>query len=217
MIYSSILMNDLVEDVGKELDRQKRRGVLLVLSGPSGAGKDTVMLELLERYSNMKKLVTTNSRPPRDEEKEGFDYYFVSRDQFEKLIAEEAFFEWVEYRGHYRGGQKKHVQEALDSGHDVVWRIDVRGVKNIREKVKLMFPHSAFVLLAVKDLDTLKQRMVKRASETNEDLEWSVDMAVWEQRQWRDFDYVVDNEDGDLRETVEKVKDIVEVTRMKVS
>lgn len=209
-------MNPVIEEVSEELVRQKERGVLLVLSGPSGAGKDTVMWELLRRNPKMKKLVTTNSRPKRKDEKEGYDYYFVSRDEFEKLIAEEAFFEWVEYRGHYRGGQKRHVKEALAGGNDVIWRIDVRGVKNIKEKVRAMFPHSVFVLLAVKDLETLKHRMEKRASETSQDLSWSVDMAVWEQRQWRDFDYVVENEDGDLAKSVQKVADIVEVTRMKV-
>lgn len=205
-----------VEEVGVELDRQKRRGVLLVLSGPSGVGKDTVMLKLLAKNKKMEKLVTTNSRPKRENEREGFDYYFVSREEFEKLVAEEAFFEWVEYRGHYRGGQKKHVMNALESGRDVVWRIDVRGVKNVRAKIKEMYPHSAFVLLAVRDLATLRKRMEERRSETGEELDWSLDMAMWEQRQWPDFDYVVSNEDGEVEQTVRDVIEIVESTRMKV-
>ncbi|MBP9702276.1 guanylate kinase [Candidatus Woesebacteria bacterium] len=205
------------EDVVVELERAKKRGVLLVLSGPSGVGKDSVMLELLEKYPKTQKLVTTNSRPMREGEQDGFDYHFVSREEFEKLIAEEAFFEWVEYRGHYRGGQKRHVQEALDSGRDVIWRIDVRGVMNIRAKVKETFPHSAFVMLAVSDLDILRKRMEERESETQGDLEWSVDIAMWEQRQWHRFDFVVNNEEDKLRETVEAVADIVEATRMKVA
>jgi guanylate kinase len=217
MIYSLLSMSQLPEDVSFELDRQKKRGVLLVLSGPSGVGKDTVMLRLLEKYPKMEKVVTTNSRPKRDEEEDGFDYHFVAREEFERLIAEDAFFEWVEYRGHYRGGQKKHVQQALDSGKDVIWRIDVRGVMNIKEKVKEAFPHSAFVLLAVDDLDILKTRMEERSSETKEDFEWSMDIAVWEQRQWNHFDYVVKNEDGKLDVAVESVVDIVETTRMKVA
>lgn len=204
------------EEVSIEIARQKKRGVLLVLSGPSGVGKDSVMIELLSQYPKMQKLVTTNSRPKREDEKDGFDYHFVGREDFEKLIAEEAFFEWVEYRGHYRGGQKKHVQEALASGKDVVWRIDVRGVMNVRAKVKEMFPHSAFVMLAVTDPETLHKRMLERQSETQADLEWSLDMAMWEQRQWHHFDFVVHNEDGKLNETVESVAKIVEATRMKV-
>jgi guanylate kinase len=208
---------DKLGSAAEEIAQQKKRGVLLVLSGPSGVGKDTVMIKLLEMYPNMQKLVTTNSRPKRDDEKDGFDYHFVTREEFEKLIADEAFFEWVEYRGHYRGGQKKHVQEALSSGHDVIWRIDVRGVKNIREKVKEVFPHSAFVMLAVTDLSTLRKRMEERASETVEGLSWSMDMAEWEQRQWHDFDYVVANEDGKLEDTVNGIGEIVEATRMQVA
>lgn len=208
---------DKLDSAIEEIEKQKRRGVLLVLSGPSGVGKDTVMLKLLERYPKMQKLVTTNSRPMRADEQDGFDYHFVSREEFEKLIAEEAFFEWVEYRSHYRGGQKKHVQEALSSGRDVIWRIDVRGVKNIREKVKEMFPHSAFIMLGVTDLSTLQKRMQERDSESPEGLAWSMDMAEWEQRQWHDFDYVVANEDGSLKETVEAIGRIVEATRMQVA
>lgn len=204
------------ESLVKELEEQKRRGVLLVLSGASGVGKDTVLRELLKRNPNMVKLVTTNSRPKRPEEVEGVDYYFVTREEFERLIAEDAFFEWVEYRGHYRGGQKKHVEEALSSGKDVVWRIDVRGVKNVKEKVKKMFPRSVFVLLVVREVETLKRRMEKRASETNEELEWNLNMAVWEQKQWRDFDYVVENREDRLEETVETILEIVRVAKLRV-
>jgi guanylate kinase len=220
MVLSMNMVNEdsqVLESATAEIEKQKERGVLLVLSGPSGVGKDTVMLKLMAQYPNMTKLVTTNSRPKRDDEKEGFDYHFVSREEFEKLIADEAFFEWVEYRSHYRGGQKKHVQEALSSGHDVIWRIDVRGVKNIREKVKEMFPHSAFVMLAVNDLETLRARMEERQSESAEGVSWSMDMAEWEQRQWHDFDYVVANEDGDLEAAVVKIGKIVEATRMQVA
>ncbi len=199
-----------------ELENQQNRGVLLILSGASGSGKDTVMKALLERFPKMQKLVTTNTRPKRDDEVEGFDYFFVTRKEFERLIADEAFFEWVEYRGHLRGGQKRHVQEALNSGKDVVWRIDVKGVKNIREKVKEMFPHSAFVLLAVADLKTLEQRMLERASETHEELTWSLDMAEWEQRQFHDFDYVVPNEDSKLEVTIDTIAKIIDATRLKV-
>lgn len=214
--YNSHMSNTPIHEPIEEINLQKKRGVLLVLSGASGSGKDTVMIELLNRYPNMQKLITTNSRPRRSDEKEGFDYYFVSREEFEALISDEAFFEWVEYRGHYRGGQKKHVEEALSSGKDVIWRIDVKGVKNVKDKVKQKFPHSAFVLLAVEDIETLKDRMIKRESETHQDLNWSLDIAEWEQRQFHDFDYLVANEDSKLDETVEKIAAIVEATRHRV-
>ncbi len=208
--------NDPIVSLSEELNRQRKRGVLLILSGPSGVGKDSVMLRLLEKYPNMQKLVTTNSRAKRPDEKDGFDYHFVTREEFEKLIKENAFFEWVEYRGAYRGGQKKHVEEALASGKDVVWRIDVRGVKNVREKVKSLFPHSVFVLLAVNDPKTLEKRMQERATENAEELNWSMDIAAWELQQWRDFDYIVSNEDGQLEKAVDTIAEIVETMRMRV-
>lgn len=205
--------NPLITELGK----QNKRGVLIILSGASGSGKDAVMKGLLDKNPNMRKLVTTNSRLPRADETEGFDYFFVSRDEFEKLISQDAFFEWVKYRGQYRGGQKQHVEEALASGHDVIWRIDVKGVQNIKAKVKAMFPHSAFVILGVKDLKTLELRMKVRASETDEELRWNMDIADWEQRQFPDFDYLVSNEDGQLEATVDLIAAIVEATRHSIN
>jgi guanylate kinase len=205
----------IMRDILKELEEQKKRGVLLVLSGPTCAGKDEVMRTLLKRNKQMQRLITTNSRPKRPDEKEGVDYYFVSREEFERLISEGAFFEWVEYRGNYRGGQVKHVEEALASGNDVVWRIDVRGVKNIYKKVKQMVPYSVFVMLA-SPIEILKKRSEKRKTEDKKWEDWSMNMAKWELEQWRDFDYVVFNEQERLNRTVELVEMIVEAIRRKV-
>jgi len=188
------------------------KGILLVLSGPTCSGKDTVMKLLLEGNKNMQRLVTTNSRPKRDDEKEGVDYYFVSRDEFERLINKGAFFEWVEYRGHYRGGQKKHVIKALNSGKDVIWRIDVRGVKNIYEKVKEMVPNSIFIILT-SPISILRRRSERRKTEDKKWEDWGINRAKWELEQKEDFDYVVVNEEDKLKETVNKVEEIIELER----
>lgn len=188
-----------------------KEGVLLVISGPTCAGKDTVIRGLLQQNRHLRRLVTTNSRPKRPDEKEGEDYYFVTRNEFEKLIAEDAFFEWVEYRGHYRGGQKKHVREALESGKDVVWRIDVRGVKNIYSKVKELYPRSAFVFLTA-PLAMLARRM-KRGQEDAKWKEWNINRAKWELKQSGNYDYIVHNEDGRLKEAVRVVESIIEAVR----
>ena len=190
----------------------KKKGVLLVISGPTCSGKDAVMRELIKRNKKMQRVVTTNSREMRPDEIDGVDYHFVSRQDFERLIAEEAFFEWVEYRGEYRGGQIKHVKEALDSGSDVVWRIDVRGVKNIYEKVKEMVPRSVFVMLS-SSMEILKRRSELRKTEEPEWENWSMNRAKWELNQESDFDEVVINKEGKLKETVEEVEEIVERVR----
>jgi len=199
----------------KELESQDKKNLLIVISGPSCSGKDSVVQKLLKRNENIMRLVTTNSRKKRPGEKEGWDYFFVSKKEFEKLIAKEAFYEWVEYRGTYRGTQKKHVKEALKTGRDVLWRIDVRGVKNVYDKVKKEVSNSVFIFLA-ETLDVLKKRMKKRATETKQEFKWSVNRAKWELNQFHSFDYMVRNVQGKLSETVEKVEDIIEAEKRKV-
>ncbi len=189
--------------------------ILIIISGPTCSGKDTVMRELLKRNKNIRRLVTTNSRPKRLDEQEGIDYYFIMRNEFERLIAQEAFYEWVEYRGEYRGGRKKHVNEALASGKDVIWRIDVRGVKNIYEKVKKEVPNSVFIFLT-ESLEVLKKRMAKRATENHKWKTWSVNMAIWELKQYQDFDYLVKNKEGKLNQTIRQIEDIIEAERLKI-
>jgi guanylate kinase len=187
-------------------------GVLVVLSGPTCSGKDAVMRRILERNKNMQRLVTTNSREKREDEKNGVDYHFVTRKEFEKLIADGGFFEWVEYRGEYRGGQQKHVIEALKSGKNVIWRIDVRGVKNIYKKVKEMVPKSIFVMLR-SSMKTLRERSQERKTEDKTWENWSMDRARWELDQVKDFDFVVDNMQDELDKTVVEIEKLIEKTR----
>src|SRR5688572_16004324 len=99
--------------VDQEAESQKKRGVLLVLTGPTGAGKDTVFKKLQEKDPSIIKIITTTSREPRNGESEGNPYYFLTRDEFEKKITEDAFFEWVEFRGELYGTQKKTLMDAL--------------------------------------------------------------------------------------------------------
>lgn len=204
----------------EEIEAQKKRGVLIILTGPTAAGKDTVMKKLLEKRQNMMRMVTTNTRPMREGELEGQDYHFVSREDFEKLISEDAFVEWVEYLGHYKGGQKKHLEEALKSGKDVIWRIDVRGVKNIRGRVEDMVedPESpveaaVFIFLAPPDLATLEGRMKTRGTENEKVWAEGLNLAKWELEQYDDCDYLVINENEKLDQAVSTVESIIEATR----
>ncbi len=206
--------------IHEEIEAQKKRGVLVILTGPTCAGKDSVMKSLLEKRPNLIRMVTTNSRPMRPEEKEGADYHFVARDDFEKLIGEDAFIEWVEYLGHYKGGQKKHLEEALASGKDVIWRIDVRGVKNVRAKVDEMVEDSesaveaaVFIFLTPPDLETLDKRMRVRGTENEQVWHESLNLAKWELEQYDDCDYLVVNEDNKLEEAVAAIECIIESAR----
>jgi len=206
-----------------EIEDQKKRGILLVLTGPTCAGKDVLIEKLRKTNPNLIRLVTTTSRPKRPEEVEGHDYHFISRGQFEELIAKEEFVEWVEYRGHYKGGRKKHVEQALQSGKDVVWRIDVRGVKNIKETVKKMIEdpsspvnHVVWVFLTAPDLATLEKRIKERGTETEQETKVSLNLAKWEFVQFEDSDYLVVNTDSHLDSAVEKVRMIMETKRLQI-
>lgn len=201
-------------------EEQKKRGVLIIITGPTAAGKDTVMKALLEKRPNLIRMVTTNSRPMRPGEVEGTDYHFVDRAAFEKLLSENAFIEWVEYLGHYKGGQKKHLEEALASGKDVIWRIDVRGVKNIRSKVEEMVadPKSpvkaaVFIFLGVTGLSTLEHRMRERGTENQQVWVEGLNLAKWELEQYDDCDYLVVNEDDKVEEALKTIECIIEATR----
>lgn len=199
-----------------ELAKQKKRGVLLVLTGPSGSGKDTVLAKLQERSPEMVKIVTTTSRSMREKESEGHPYYFVTRERFEELIAEGAFFEWVEFRGEYYGTQKKTLTDALENGNDVVWKIEAKGVKNIKEKIKQMVPRVVFVFLTTDSVEMMKKRVEQDEGEEGAKTRFNEALVVWEMKQYEDCDYLVVNNDHNLDETVSKIQSIIEAKRLQV-
>lgn len=201
--------------INDEVAEQKERNVLLVLTGPTGAGKDTVFQHLQTRHPSIRKVVTTVSRPLRGQETEGNPYHFIQRGDFEQKIADGEFFEWVEFRSHLYGTEKQKLQEALSTGQDVIWHIDAKGVKNIKDKVKEMFPRSVFVFLTAPTVEVLKKRV-----ETDEQHmvhhRWNEPLVVWEMEQYDDCDYLVVNENGNLEATVGKVEAIMEAKRQEV-
>ncbi len=199
----------------REVQAQQNRGVLLVLTGPTGAGKDTVFAKLLEKNPKIIKIITTSSRDKRENESEGNPYYFIPRSEFEQKIADGAFFEWVEFRGHLYGTQKATLQKALETGEDIIWHIDAKGVKNIKEKVKEMVDRCVFVFLTAPSIDTLKNRVQKDEQQLMHH-RWNEPLVVWEMEQFDDCDYLVINQDGELEKTVEKVQAIIEAKRQEI-
>jgi guanylate kinase len=203
-------------DIFSELASQQSRGILLVLTGPSGSGKDTVIGALSDSRPKLIKIVTTTSRKMREGEKESEPYHFISRDEFEKLIAEDAFFEWVEFRGELYGTQNKTLTEAFNSGKDVVWKIEAKGIKNTKEKIKRMMPRSVFIYLGAPDLDTLKNRVYAAEGE-NAHIRWNEALVLWELKQFDDCEYLVMNNDGEIEKTVQTVAAIIESKRVETA
>lgn len=203
----------MTRPITQEIARQQKEGVLLVLTGPTGAGKDTLFAALQKKHP-LKRIITTTSRDMRPNESEGDPYYFTTRETFEQMIADGAFFEWVEFRGHLYGTQRKTLQDALKSGRDVIWHIDAKGVKNIKEKVKEMTKRSVFVFLTAPSIDVLESRVHKDEGVVMH--RWNQALVSWELDQYDDCDYLVVNEDEKLVETVFSVEAIMEAKRREI-
>lgn len=198
-----------------EIHQQKTRNVLLVLTGPTAAGKDALLNAFLLKHPHTQKIITTTSRPMREIESEGNPYHFISREDFEQMIAEHAFYEWVEFRSDLYGTQRKTLEDALATGHDVIWKIEAKGVKNIKQKMSETFPRSVFIFLTAPSVETMHER-VERDEGKNEHHRWNEALVKWEMDQYDDSNYLVLNEEGKLNEALQKVEAIIEAKRQEI-
>ena len=202
--------------IDEEIKLQEKRGTLLVLTGPTAAGKDALFAKLQDDNSNLVRITTTTSRTPRDGETEGNPYYFIERQMFEDKIANHDFFEWVEFREHLYGTEKKTLADAIETGKDIIWHIDTKGVKNIKQKVKGMTDRSVFVFLTAPSMEVLEERVKRDEGEGKHKHRWNSSLVQWEMEQYDDCDYLVVNVEGDLDGTLSKIKGIMEAKRSEI-
>jgi guanylate kinase len=141
----------------------KKHGLLTVISGPSGVGKDTLIKRLLELDRNLRYSVSCTTRPPRPKEVDGVDYTFVNRERFQQLVDEGAFLEHATYDGNLYGTVIERVERARDAGHDIVLKIEVQGAEQVREKV----PDAVFIFVLPPSTEELERRQELRNSETS--------------------------------------------------
>ncbi|OGO17402.1 MAG: guanylate kinase, partial [Chloroflexi bacterium RBG_16_50_11] len=179
--------------------------LLIVLSGLSGVGKDTVLAELkkskLPAYISIS--ATTRARRPR--EKEGVDYYFVSPAKFQEMIGKNQLLEWATVYGNRYGIPKGPVRKALKNGRDVIVKIDVQGAATIKKKV----PQAVLVFLVTTTLEELEQRLKKRRTETAPELELRLKTAIKELDNIPMFDYIVVNREGKIDRTIADIMAII--------
>lgn len=190
--------------------KSKKRGILMVLSGPSGAGKGTVCHKLIENNSNIWLSVSCTSRNPRPGEIDGENYFFLSHDEFESKIEAGNFLEYAEYNGNYYGTPRDKVNEYLDDGKDVILEIEVQGAKKIKELV----PDAIFVFILPPSMKELKRRLTDRGTESEEKIIKRFKTAYQEINELSKYNYVVINDN--VEEAVRKVDSILTSERCRV-
>ena len=171
----------------------KNSGTLVIFSAPSGCGKDTILKELFKK-DNSGKLVLSRSmttRSPRNQEQDGVDYYFVTRERFEELIGQDKLIEYAEYNGNYYGTPKDPVDEWLSDGKTVILEIEVQGAAKMREKC----PQAVGIFILPPSLEELERRLLKRNTDSPEIIAKRVALAPQEIAQSKYFDYCVINDD----------------------
>ena len=167
------------------------KGLLVVISGFSGAGKGTLIRELRNRHDNYRLSVSATTRQPRTEDIPGVTYFFLTREAFEKMIADGEFLEYAEYNKNYYGTPRSYVEQELEKGHDVLLEIEVQGAMKIREQ----FPDAVLIFIAPPSAEILEQRLKGRGTETEEQVHARLRLAVEESLQMPQYDYIVINDD----------------------
>lgn len=186
--------------------------LLIVISGPSGVGKDSVLIRMKERGLPFHFVVTATTRAPRPEEREGVDYIFVSRDEFAAMIDEGELMEYALVYSDYKGIPKAQVRKALASGKDVVMRVDVQGAATVRK----ISPEAILIFLTTSSEQELVDRLERRLTESSEDLTMRIATARQEFKRIGEFDYIVVNRDSQLDETVDTITAIIEAEHHRV-
>lgn len=190
--------------------------MLIILTGKTASGKDTIKSVILEKYPNFKKVITTTSRTPRVNEKNNVDYYFLTREQFKNKINSGEFAEYVEYGGNLYGTYKKELEQSLNT--DTLWRIDPSRAGEARDFIKRAFTKEVaeklinqLIVIYINSADNILLERLKRRNLENEEIEKRMDddKKIWETYK-NNYDYILENVNGQLNKTLEEVSKIIE-------
>ena len=190
--------------------KTNNKGLLIVVSGPSGAGKDTICQKLIKENSNIWMFVSMTTRKPRPLEKDGVDYFFVSSEEFENKINDNTFLEYASYNDNYYGTPKDKVEEKLNEGKDVILVIDINGAINIKK----IIPSALFIFIMPPDMETLKNRLIGRKTESKDKVVQRFITAYNEVNNYKKYNYVVVNDK--VEDAVNKVKSIIQSEKCRV-
>ncbi|MFC1767873.1 guanylate kinase [Candidatus Margulisiibacteriota bacterium] len=197
--------------------KTKKRGLLVVVSGPSGVGKSTVVKHLLKTYPKLKISVSVTTRPPRPGEKKGQDYTFLTEKEFFEWEKKGQFIEWAQVHQYYYGTPRQLVDEELSKNHAVVLEVDVQGAESIKKhlsKGSIKAKAAVFIFLIPPSVDILAFRLKKRKTEDTEALNYRLRAAIAELQVMEKYDYIVVNDK--IESAAEKVKAIINVEKERV-
>lgn len=186
------------------------KGNLIVLSGPSGVGKGTVLKKLLKDYTDIEYSISATTRPSRKGEIDGKDYFFLSLEEFFQKVDNNQFIEWAKVHDNYYGTPRDYVDKTLGEGKDIILEIDIQGARMVRES----YPEAIYVFLLPPSFDELEKRLNKRGTEDEKTKEIRLRNARTEMKELANYDYQIINDD--LDETVEKLKAIIIAEKCRV-
>ena len=201
-----------MSDEDNTLLNPPKQPLLLVLSGLSGAGKDTVLDRLEQSGFSVVHVTTVTTREPRPNERDGQHYHFISNDKFQEMRTSNELLESASVYGNWYGVPREPVRQALDDGHDVVIKVDVQGALTIKKIV----PEAVFIFLAPPSVEELISRLRQRRTETEEDLDLRIKTVNEELEKLSMFDYIVLNRQGEVNQAVADIKAIFEAEKCRV-
>jgi guanylate kinase len=200
------------ETAAVPLSIQTPNPLLIVISGPSGVGKDSVLEKMKARGLPFHFVITATTRAPRSDEVDGVDYFFLSQDEFARMIDEGELLEYAVVYKDYKGIPKSQVREALDSGKNVIMRVDVQGAETVRKLAK----DALLIFLTPQNEEELINRLKKRNTETKESLKLRIATTRQEYKKIGLFDYIVVNKDDHLDEAVDTIEAIIQAEQHRV-
>ena len=198
---------------GEDLLNITNSPLLLVLSGPSGAGKDAVLAKMKELDTPLEFIVTVTTRPQRPNETDKIDYHFISKASFQKMIADKELLEWANVYGNWYGVPKKPLKQALDRGQDVMVKVDIQGANTIKK----ILPEAVFIFLIAPSMQELTARLRQRNTESKTDLDLRLKTANEEMKKLHTFDYIVVNQQEQIDSVVSDIKAIITAEKLRAT
>ena len=187
------------------------QGIMTVISGFSGAGKGTVTRKILEQYDNYALSISATTRDPREGEENGREYFFKTKEEFEKMIAQDELIEYARYVNHYYGTPRSYVEEQLENGKDVILEIEIQGALKVKEK----FPDTLLVFITPPSAKELRRRLIGRGTESMEVIEQRLARAKEEAEGIDDYDCLIVNDD--LESCVDELHSVIQNEKKKVA